>query len=322
MDIWDVSTLLVRRWPVSVPLLLLTAAATVLIALNVRPDYVGTTHVSLLPPTMQRNAAQGQTLWVNPWDTERLTNAVIVRLNTKSLADQLEGEGFKGTWGAGLEEQYRSVIRIEVTAPTAAQARSTTSRLLREVDDEVTRQQARYPNLGPDDKITITRFDSGDEVEAATEKAWRAIVVVAVGGVLLTALVSVSADAVLRRRTRPWAGIVGVSAPPVPAHQTAEQGSAKIGAPPAASADTDATQPVVITNVPLPMPVAGAIPATQIGPGRSPAREQLAGSGRSTPSPDDSTVVLPFSNAPWAERQKTAAFGEAEAGKAAEIAQL
>jgi hypothetical protein len=53
------------------------------------------------------------------------------------------------------------------------------------------------------------------------------------------------------------------------------------------SPDAEATQPVVrITNVPLQMPTAGAAPKSD------------------ALNPDDSTIVLPLSNAPWAQPPK------------------
>jgi hypothetical protein len=318
MDLWDVSRLMVRRWPVSVPLLLLAVVATVLTASNVRPDYVGTTYVSLLPPTAQRRAVEGQTLRLNPWDTERLTNAVIVRLNTKSVADQVEAEGFTGTWEAGLHETYDSVVRIEVRSHTPAQARSTIARLLTELDEEVVRQQAKYPNLGPDDKITTARLDSGDDVEISTGKIKRATVVMAVIGLLLTAAVSVAVDALLARRMRrrQARGRIIPHEPPTverrPLGQVPGATSAPLSASPSAptsppvptslistSVGADETQPVVrITNVPPRVPTSPAAPRADSGP-----------------APDDSTIVLPLSNAPWADRSRGAAKGDGEAGK-------
>lgn len=304
MDIWDVSRVLIRRWYLSLPLLLLTAAATVLTASYVRPDYVGTTHVSLLPPVAQRSPVDGQTMRVNPWDTERLTTAVIVRLNTKSLADQVQAEGLTGVWEAGLDQNYNnSIIRIEVTSPTPAQARLTMARLLREVDDEVMRQQIRYPGLTPEDKITTTRLDLGMDVVADTGNVKRAVVVVCLVGLLLTTAVTLSVDALLRRRarrrqpepTRIWhEAATAVRRPD-------RQVPMPVNAPMSPSPDAEATQPVVrITNVPLQMPTAGAAPKSD------------------ALNPDDSTIVLPLSNAPWAQPPKrvtgtTETAGPAEA---------
>lgn len=293
MYIWHILRLLARRWAVSVPMLLLTAAAAAVSASNVPPDYVATAYVSLLPPSVRHNPAPGETRQVNPWDAGRLTSAVIVRLNTRSLAGQIKREGFDGTWAAGLDREYGPVIRLEVTASTEAAARSTMSRLLRELHDEVTRQQARYPGLGPDDMISAARFDSGDEVRATTTKIRWATAVAAAIGLLMTAAVSGSVDAVLRRRTRDRSG-------------------ADVRQP---STDTEATQPVRITNLPWQTPTAGAPPALLLNPGRS---STAAASRGSTPASDDSTIVLPFSNAPWAERQASRAAGDGEAGKPTE----
>jgi hypothetical protein len=289
MGIWEVSRLLARRWPVSVPLFLLTVAATLVAGFNVRPDYVGTTYVSLLPPTVQRTAGAGQTLKVNPWDTETLGSAIVVYLNTGSLADRLVAEGFGRVWQASLEEKYKGVIRIAVTSPTRAQARSTLVRLLAEVDDEVNRQQARYPDLQAVDKITTTRLDSADDVEPSTGNVKRATVVVAVAGLLLTMAATAGVDAARRRRLR----------------ERASSGD------PATSTDTDATQPVVITNVPLHIPIAGAAPPVPNSGRYVPSGQ----TGKPARTPDDSTIVLPLSNAPWAERPGRAATGNGTAGK-------
>jgi hypothetical protein len=287
MYIWDVPRLLARRWPVSVPLLLLTGVATVVAAFNIRPDYAGTAHVSLLQPTVQHTAAAGQAVRVNPWDPETLAGAVVVRLNSKSFAGQAEAEGFQRAWRASLEGTTRSVVRIEVTSPTSAQARSALTRLLREADDEVDRQQARYPKLAPEEKITTIRLGA-DDVEKATGNVKRATAVVAVLGLVVTIAVCAGVDAAARRRGR------GRSAIP--------------GAPGGTSIDTDATQPVVITNVPLHVPVAGAMPAT-LPTVRYLSSEEPRSTGRSASSPDDSTIVLPFSNVPWADRPKSITAG-------------
>ena len=50
MDFWDITKLLVRRWMVAVPLLLLSAGITGVTVSQVKPDYVATAYVQLVPP--------------------------------------------------------------------------------------------------------------------------------------------------------------------------------------------------------------------------------------------------------------------------------
>jgi hypothetical protein len=306
MDLWDVARLLGRRWLVSVPLLLLTIGATAWGAFNIQPDYTGKGYVSLLPPTVNRQPVDGQTLKVNPWDTETLTNAVVVRLNTKSFADQMEREGYKGKWEAGLDPAYDSVVTIEVTAPTTAGARATTQRLLREVDDEVTRQQAKYPSLKPEDKITTTRFDSGDNVEPATGKIKRALVVIFVVGVIITVAVTVSTDALLARRARRRrAGSARVQrGPPIPPVQPIS-----VRQPSDVTAGFDPEKTAVVSRA-APDPEETQVvsrPSAPPAPAPAPAGESVS------PIPDDSTIVLPLTNAPWAGPKAT--NGSPEKGK-------
>jgi hypothetical protein len=291
MDLWDVARLLARRWLVSVPLLLLTIGATLWGAFNIQPDYAGKGYVSLLPPTVNRLPVDGQALKVNPWEPETLTNAVIVRLNTKSFADQIEREGYKGKWEAGLDPTYDSVVNIEVTAPTESSAQATTQRLLREVDDEVTRQQAKYPSLKAEDKITTTRFGSGENVEPATGKIKRALVVIFAIGIILTVGVTVSTDALLARRARRLrAGTARVRrGPPIPAIQPIAGRQ-----PNSVTAGSDPERTAVVST-------AMADPEeTQVV-----SRPSTSSDGESVaPIPDDSTIVLPLANAPWADRAK------------------
>jgi hypothetical protein len=291
MNLWAVARPLVRRWLLSVPLLLLTAVAAVWTAYNVQPDYVGTTYVTLLPPAVQRSAPAGQTLAVNPWDPERLTGAVIVRLNAKSMTDQIDAEGFVGSWEAGLDPTYGSVVGLEVTSPTKAQVLSMTTRLLREVDDEVARQQAPYLALAPDEKITTTRLGSGDDLELAGWKIRRNAVAVSVAGLLLTLAVTATVDRLIARRAprrRPDTGGVAGRSPDVVTSHSVRQVPFRLGVPYTRSTDTEATQPVVhVINAPLQVSTTAATP-----------------NGHAAPNPDEATIVLPLSNAPWAERQR------------------
>ncbi|MBX6357610.1 MAG: hypothetical protein IRZ05_17380 [Micromonosporaceae bacterium] len=310
MGIWDVCRLLARRWRVSVPLFALTCAATLVAAFHVRPEYAGTAYVSLLQPGVRRAAAGGQTLKVNPWDRQTLASAVVVRLNSRSTADRIRAEGYGRKWRAGLADHAPSVVAIEVISPTRALARSTLRRLLREVAEEVDRQQARYPDFDPEDRITTSPLDPEGEVEPSTANVWRATAGVAIAGLLLTAAATASVDALLRHRARGWPGAAGD--PRVPLATGASPVARARGGE--GSADTEATQPVVITGAPRQAPIPGpaAVPPAPAAPAARASSDADRG-----PAQDDSTIVLPLSNAPWADRQRkvTAGGGAVEKDK-------
>jgi hypothetical protein len=163
MDLWDVAKLIVRRWPVSVPMLLLTAAALVWTGMTVTPNFTAQGNILLLPPSTEVSPGQGEERAVNPWDTDTLTGAVIALLRNQSLAEQLSAEGHVGTWEAERDVQFWSVVNVTVTAPTAEQAQSTIQRLSQVVAAEVNSRQQGY-NLTEGEMVGTVTLGAGENV--------------------------------------------------------------------------------------------------------------------------------------------------------------
>lgn len=199
MDLWDILKLMFRRWYVSVPLLLASLAATLSIGMTSRPDYVVTSHLTLLPPTAKPDTASGR--GVNPWNVDSLMGAIVTRLNSKSRHDALEAEGLSPHWVANTNMQFREQLVVEVTADSSERARATTQRLHAIAMEEVVRQQERY-DLRPGEEITAIPFDQGENVVTVYKKIYRTMMAVGGAGIVVTTGLVIALDAVLRWRSR------------------------------------------------------------------------------------------------------------------------
>jgi hypothetical protein len=223
MDLWDVAKLIVRRWAVSVPMLLLTAAALVWTGSTVTPNYTAQGNILLLPPSVEVSPDQGQERAVNPWDTDSLTGAVITLLRNQSVAQQLVAEGHTGTWEAERDVQFWTVVNIEVTAPTAGEAQATIQRLSQLVAAEVSARQQGY-GLTEGQQVGTVTLGAGENVEIARGNQMRALIVVFFAGAILTVGVTIGVDALLRKRTGERVGQARITAQVSPAvvHATVE----------------------------------------------------------------------------------------------------
>lgn len=336
MDFWDVLKLMARRWLLVLPLLLLTIGATAWTGMTVKPDYKATGHVTVLPPSVRtEQPADGKKQTVNPWTEEALAEAVIIRLQRKDLHDSLADEGYRGEWEVSADG-LQPVVTIEVIAPSVAAARSTTRRLIEVVDHEVQIRQERY-GLPAGEAITTETLDDGDTVEAVTSKLKRALVVVAGIGLIVTVMVVVGVDAILRRRTRnrllkadadaaallarlegrmhtangaaavPGLALVTADASPTAA-STAD--TAKREGP--ERKETDETTAVAVATAVITAPngnddQSGNSNSNSNGHSNSSGKDKRDGGEvgggvrRVEPLPisEDATIVLPLSNAPW-----------------------
>lgn len=206
MDFWDLSKLLFRRWYFAVPLLLLSLAATVLIGKSVKPDYISTSYVQLIPPTA---AVEEQVPGVtkkdtgpkNPWlelGLTSLSRAGMLTVQDKAMLKQLHAAGLSENVVVTVDDQA-PVITIVVVGDTQAQSTQTSNEVFKRLSTSIQTLQADY-GAKKESFITIRRLDRGDNIEEANSKVKRALVAVAGVGLLLTIALTIAADALIRRR--------------------------------------------------------------------------------------------------------------------------
>lgn len=267
MDFWDLTKLLFRRWYVAVPLLLLSAAGTVYAGVIIKPNYVATSYVQLVPPAVTPKQSDGKTAQPrNPWldlGVSSLGKATILTVQDQKVVKQLEKAGFSDTFTLTLDSTL-PIVTFEVIAGSEQQASRTNEELVKRFDAGVAALQADY---GPakDQVITARRLDLGTNITESTSKVKRAIVAIGAVSLLFSIAVTVIFDAVMRRRALSRAGSRAVTDDQVARGAVAELAAPAVNGRAAASAPSDRelvtqvirTQPVEHRGSPQPGEAAG-----------------------------------------------------------------
>jgi capsular polysaccharide biosynthesis protein len=204
LDFWDLTKLLVRRWQVALPLLLLSAVATVLTVDRVRPDYVATAYVQLVPPVLKSETPDApKPDQRNPWlglGLQTLGNAAIVTVLDQTVVDHLKATGYSDTFTVTMGTTT-PLVTIDVVGRSERQARDTAEQLVQKFTQSVASLQTAY-GVTSADSITARRLDLGTNIKVSDSNVKRALVAVAGAGLLFTAASTVGLDVWLRRRGR------------------------------------------------------------------------------------------------------------------------
>jgi hypothetical protein len=203
MDFWDLTKLIFRRWPISLPILLLSIGATALTAKTVKPDYVMTSYVQLIPPYSPGNAESPNAALRNPWNSlglNTLGQAAIYATQDQKFVAQLKAAGH--TTNFVLTLTYPDpIITVQVVGPTPTDAITTTGLVAGKLETTARSLQKQY-GVQDQNMILTQRLDQGQNVTVSGGKVKRAIVAVAGVGLMLTAGVTILFDVLLRRRAR------------------------------------------------------------------------------------------------------------------------
>jgi capsular polysaccharide biosynthesis protein len=212
VDFWDLTKLLVRRWYVAVPLLLLTAVGAVGLAATIKPDYIADSYITMVPP----NASNSSTTTVrNPWlQTGLMTlgSAAIYSTQDASVVERMVKQGFSDNFTLAFDGNS-PIIKIEVTAVSKAQAKGTAEEVADLFSQSVKTLQAEY-NPRDDEYITTRRLDRGDNLKSSTTKLKRAVIAIVGAGLLMSIALTAIVDTILQRRARRRAAQQPAEVPP------------------------------------------------------------------------------------------------------------
>jgi hypothetical protein len=302
LDFWDLGKLLGRRWRISVPMLLLSIALTAVIFTHVKPDYVATAYVQLVPPVpVQVDPGKPARAQRNPWlneDLKTLASAAVVSVQDIGYIQSLKDAGYSDSFTATVGDTT-PLMTFEVTGKSAAQASGTADQLVDQFDKSLNSLQTSY-GVTEVDLITPKRLDGGTNVVVSSSNVKRSVAAVAVVGLLLAVAVTITADAWLRRRGRrktAAADVPSAAAPlmDVPPPAAAAPPLSSLFNPPPAATETI---PLVMTRL---FHATGSSNgnAVRAAPDRASSEpgsaETVVNGNRAVPydPPADATVILP-----------------------------
>ncbi|MFI5487264.1 hypothetical protein ACIBXA_21950 [Micromonospora echinaurantiaca] len=206
MDLWDMTKLLFRRWRISLPLLIIALVLVGVASQTVPPDYSAKAHIQLIPPPVVTGPDGRQKPIKNPWfdlGYAALGNAAMIDVTRQSVLKQMVADGLSDNVTVTVDRV--PLFEIEAVGSSPEQATATAQRMLTLIKEAVAERQASL-QVAESDLITTLALDDGTEVEVQNSKLMRVMVVALGAGLLLTAGVTIAADALLRRRARRRAG--------------------------------------------------------------------------------------------------------------------
>ncbi|MFC0532186.1 hypothetical protein [Phytohabitans kaempferiae] len=329
MDLWDLTKLLFRRWYVAAPMLLLSAAMVIFVAVTVGPDYSAKGHVQIIPAPSAGKAVDptAKPRPTNPWfdlGYEALANASALAVTDQAVLKNLADRGFTDSVTVTMDNNT-VLLEIEAIGTTPAQATSTVKEVIRLLAEDIAEKQAQYGVL-PEDTISTLTLNDGSTPEVVRSKVMRVLVVAAGIGMLMTIAGTIALDSLLRRRARRLADQEPADGGPVTSRSVAvppsSNGSGTNGHDPAKLR----RRPLAARTVSASEQPTGVIPAV---PGQGEPKKQgvkpveyksvNAASmpddmpGREAKPQDssdfppvgaDATIVLPLSHVSWRKEKK------------------
>lgn len=203
MDFWDLTKLLVRRWYVSLPLLLSALTGTALLVSNIKPDHILTTHVVLVPPpgATEETAALQAT---NPWLSlgSALAESAKLSIEGEDVVEGLKDDGLSDTYTVTVNP-FSPIIDLEIVGNSPDQATTTADRLIGLLQRNV--EQLQETQGAQPGTFTVVRQLPGIKIEESDSKVNRAAVAVGAAAILFACGLTVLVDALLRNwpRRRP-----------------------------------------------------------------------------------------------------------------------
>lgn len=203
MDLLDLLKLMVRRWYVAVPILVVALGGALLVGSSIEPEYKTSAAILLVPPTTQPAAPAPSAAPApgNPWlqvGEASMAQAIKISVTTREARDKVVTAGGDQAYEVDLVTRS-SILTIDVTTTTPERASTTVHAVIELVRAEVAARQAQYKPR-PGEEITTQVLDPGDNVQPSRSNVLRAQIVVGAIGLLLAAAGAVGFDAVQHRR--------------------------------------------------------------------------------------------------------------------------
>lgn len=183
MDLWTAAKILLRRWYVTLPVLLLGLAATLAVDSRLEPTYQATGSVVLVPPQVSNVAL--------PYGGIRNTTEVLERrLQAAPVGLILQSKGITASYAVENERDY-PILNFVAEAETPQMAVNAVQELATQTSEQLVRlqQDLGYPadqHIGMDVLVSPER---ATELNRARTRALFALILLSVAGATIAALI-------------------------------------------------------------------------------------------------------------------------------------
>lgn len=234
MDLLDSLRALLRRWPVTVALLVATIAATSAAFMAIPWQYESKATVVFLSSRKGAQPVGG-----NPWlafdGSLTITAEVIARgMSDERTMQRLKDAGNTAEFTVGLAQDSRGpLLDITATAPDPKVAQSTMEALA-ELSAQRLNEMQQKSSILPDATIRAEMVTSTDKAELTPEKKIRMLLIIFAGGCLLTLGVPLFLESQAqkrRRQSQPEPQMSHLGPPPAAAAHPPRAARASAGGP-------------------------------------------------------------------------------------------
>lgn len=202
MDLLDSLRALLRRWPVTLALLVVTIAATAGALMAIPWQYESKATVVFLSSRKGSQPVGG-----NPWLAFDASLTITAEVISRGMSDErtlkkLKDEGKTAEFLVGLAQDSRGpLLDITATGPDPAVAQATMETLATLSQERLTEMQQKSSIL-PDATIRAELVTSSDKAELTPEKKIRLLVIIFAGGMLLTIGVPLFLESLAQKRRK------------------------------------------------------------------------------------------------------------------------
>lgn len=199
MDFWEVIKVVVRRWVVTVPLLVLTAAVAVLLPPTIDPNYAASTSTAVISPE-ENDSPLNPFLAIGP---VAMAQGLASTADSPSAMEQIRAAGGSTNYGVQVNNSRSPILNIQIEADTPEQAAQTGVLVLELIRTQLADRQAAAG--APPETQYYTQDLTGVPVAVPVYDGQQRVLFLSIGlGIGLTIAVALAMEGVslVRRRRR------------------------------------------------------------------------------------------------------------------------
>lgn len=200
MYLWDALLVLVRRWYLVVPLLILTMSGCVLATKVIAPVYEADASVLFLIPS----TVEGPNARVNPYLNFGGANALADVVGRIVMSDtdraKIGGSGGSGKYAVAMDPSTSApLLNVKATAPTPGLAMRTRDIVIQDIQSQLSKIQSEAGS--PVTALVYTQvLPSTGQAAELRGSVHRAFAAIAALGLVVTVSVPIIVEAVIRRQ--------------------------------------------------------------------------------------------------------------------------